>query len=82
MVRTQIQLTEEQADEIKRVANERRQSVAELIRQGVDMILKSGASVDSGERRRRAAEIAGKFSSGRNDISQKHDEYLADAMRK
>jgi|WetSurMetagenome_2_1015567.scaffolds.fasta_scaffold00063_56 hypothetical protein len=71
-VTTQIQLTEEQADKIRQAAIERNCSVAELIRQAIDLT----------ERRRRALDIAGKFSSGRKDISSKHDEYLADAFGK
>jgi hypothetical protein len=82
MVRTQIQLTEEQADKIRRAAIERNCSVAELIRQAIDSALKSGGEIDPVERRRRALDIAGKFSSGRKDISSKHDEYLADAFGK
>jgi hypothetical protein len=39
MIRTQIQLTEEQARRLKAMAAERGTSVAELIRQGVDDLL-------------------------------------------
>ncbi len=82
MVRTQIQLTEEQVDKIKKAAIARHQSVAELIRQAVDNILKSNASIDIEERRKRAIAAAGKFSSGRKDISKEHDSYLAEAFHK
>jgi len=82
MVRTQIQLTREQAEKIRRAAIERRCSVAELIRQAIDSALKSGSAVDMDERRRRALDIAGQFSSGRKDISRRHDEYLADSFGK
>lgn len=82
MVHVQIQLTDDQARKIKKVAMARHQSVAELIRQAVDNILKSGASVDLEGRRKRAIDIAGKFSSGKSDISKKHDSYLTGVFKK
>ena len=39
MVRTQIQLTEEQAEGLKRLAAERGVSMAELVRQSVQRLL-------------------------------------------
>ncbi len=82
MVRTQIQLTEEQAKALKRIAQSRHLSVAELIRKAVDSMIKSSTAVNVEERRRRALEIIGKFGSGKRDISKKHDFYLADAYHK
>ena len=80
MVRTQIQLTEQQHEELKRLSQSRKVSMAELIRQGVDRILKSSAHISDEERRERALAIAGRFHSGRSDISEKHDKYVAEAM--
>ncbi|MDH5202942.1 MAG: ribbon-helix-helix domain-containing protein [Nitrospirota bacterium] len=82
MVRTQIQLTEEQARAIKKIAISRHLSVAELIRQAVDAMIKSSAIIDTEERRKRAIDIAGRFSSGKHDISREHDKYLMDAFSK
>jgi hypothetical protein len=79
MVRTQIQLTEEQAKALKRIAQSRHLSVAELVRKAVDSMIKSSTAVNVEERRKRALEIVGKFGSGKRDISKKHDLYLADA---
>ena len=82
MVRTQIQLTENQAKALKKIAQSRRLSVAELIRKAVDMIIKSSPVVDREERRKRAMEIVGKFSSVKRDISKRHDVYLTDVYNK
>jgi len=82
MVRTQIQLTEDQAKALKKIAQSRRLSVAELIRKAVDTIIRSSTVVDREERHKRAMEIVGKFSSGKRDISKKHDLYLTDAYNK
>lgn len=80
MVRTQIQLTEEQANALKKLASSRHLSIAELIRQAVDTIIKSNVVIDTEERRKRAMDIVGRFSSGKHDISREHDKYLAEAF--
>ena len=82
MVRTQIQLTEEQVRGLKKIAAARHLSVAELIRRSVDAILKTNILVDSEERYKRAMQTAGGFSSGKRDISRKHDNYLEEAFGK
>ena len=82
MVRTQIQLTKEQAKALKKMAASLHLSGAELIRRAIDVMIKSGPAADPEERRTRAIEIAGKFRSGRGDVSRKHDKYLADAFSK
>jgi hypothetical protein len=82
MVRTQIQLTEEQAKTLKRIAASRHLSVAELIRRAIDTMIKTSTSVDPEERLKRSLEIAGKFSSGKRDISKKHDVYLSESYGK
>lgn len=81
MIRTQIQLQEEQLKALKRIAAAKQSSIAELIRKAVDNIIETGAVPDYEERRKRAIEIAGKFRSGKHDISLRHDEYLVEAYR-
>jgi hypothetical protein len=82
MVRTQIQLTEKQAAALKRLAAKKRVSMAELIRVGVNNLLHSVETVSLEERRQRAIAIAGRFRSGRSDLSTKHDEHLAEIYQK
>jgi predicted DNA-binding protein len=79
MVRTQIQLTEEQSRTLKSLAAQRGVPVAELIRQSVDRLLRSSIGLDEGERHRRAIAAAGKFRSGQSDVSINHDLYLTKA---
>ena len=79
MVRTQIQLTEAQAKAVKRAAMEEGTSVAEVIRRAVERMAEARPKMSAQERVRRAIEIAGKFRSGKKDVSRKHDEYLAEA---
>jgi hypothetical protein len=82
MVRTQIQLTEDQAKALKKIAQSRHLSVAELIRKAVDTVIKSSTIMNVEERHERAMEIVGKFGSGKRDVSKKHDLYLTDAYNK
>jgi predicted transcriptional regulator len=80
MVRTQIQLTEEQAKKLKRLASSRQLSMAELIRQAVDQLITTSTVVDREERRKRALDAAGRFRSGLGDLSTEHDKYLEEAF--
>ncbi len=74
MVRTQIQLTEEQARRVKKMAGELGISSAELIRRALDEVLSK--SPQDRQRRMRALEIIGIGNSGTGDLSSRHDEYL------
>jgi metal-responsive CopG/Arc/MetJ family transcriptional regulator len=80
MVRIQIQLTAEQARNLKKMALARQVSVSEMIRKAVDNLLLSNTKPDIQERKARALEIAGKYRSGKKDISKKHDVYLAEDL--
>lgn len=77
MVRTQIQLTEEQAARLKAAAARRGISMAELIRQGIEAFLSGSGERPPEEKYRRAAQLAGKFRSGKHDVAERHDDYLA-----
>ncbi|MBM4431480.1 MAG: ribbon-helix-helix protein, CopG family [Chloroflexi bacterium] len=81
MIRTQIQLTEEQARRLRALAVERGVSLAELIRQGVDAITASAQGADAETRRQRALAVAGRFRSGHADVSAEHDRHLAEAWQ-
>ena len=81
MIRTQIQLTEQQAQALKSLAAERNSSVAELIRQAVDDLLRRTSGISIEERRCRAIAAIGRFHSGHKDISTRHDDYLAEAYK-
>jgi hypothetical protein len=74
-------LTEDQARILKKIAHSRHLSVAELIRGAVDGLIKSGTAISIEERRKRALDAAGRFRSGKRDISRRHDEYLSEAFR-
>jgi len=76
MVRTQIQLTEEQYLQLKQLSLRRRRSLATLIREGVERVLKDSSAPNLEEARRNALSVAGKYNSGKKDGSVQHDRYL------
>jgi len=78
MVRTQIQLTERQAQALKKLAAEQDVSVAELIRRSIDALIESSDGRSEEERWARALSVSGMFRSGYSDLSVNHDKYLAE----
>ncbi len=80
MVRTQIQLTEEQARALKELAAIEHRSMADLIRQSVDTLLRSRARRGREERKRQALAAVGRFRSGVSDLAANHDRYLGEAF--
>ena len=79
MIRTQIQITSEQARALKRLAAKEGKSVAELIRISLDDMLRAGGIKNQESMRRKASGAAGKLS-GPNNLSERHDDYVAEAM--
>ncbi len=81
MVRTQIQLTEEQARKVKRIAAHRGVPMAEVIRDAIDGAIRSDTQSGYEDRRKRALTIVGKFRSGKRNVSKEHDSYLTEAFK-
>jgi hypothetical protein len=79
VIRTQIQLTEEQMSALKEAAARRGASVAELVRSGVDAVLRESGPSDF-DRWARAAGASGRFSSGTPDLARRHDDHLVAAF--
>ena len=82
MIRTQIQLTDELAAHIKDAAAREHVSMAEMIRQAVARFLETASKAKSGDRYERALAAAGRFRSGRRDLSVRHDAEFAEASRR
>ena len=81
MIRTQIQLPEQQVSALKNLASRQHTSMAELIRRAIDMFTASSDATNLQEQRQRALAAAGQFHSGCGDLSAKHDDYLAAAYK-
>lgn len=80
MVRTQIQLTEKQAEALRRIAAREKVSVAEVIRRAVDRVTQTDVLPDWEELRRRAIAAAGCGHSDVTDLSTRHDDYFVEAI--
>ncbi|MHC1743071.1 MAG: CopG family transcriptional regulator [Syntrophobacteraceae bacterium] len=75
MVRTQVQLTDEQAALLKEMAHQSKESIAAIIRKALDQYLLKQPP----NRRalyRQALATAGKHRAGVHDIATEHDRYL------
>ena len=82
MVRTQIQLTDQQIKALRRLSAETGKSIAELIRQGVEQYLGARRGFDRKRQIERALCVIGRSASGLSDVSAEHDRYLAEDFLK
>jgi hypothetical protein len=80
MIRTQIQLTEEQARKLKAMAVSTDQSMAALIRKAVEQLL-AGDPRDRSTLYRSAKSVVGKYTADVADVAQNHDRYLQEAYK-
>jgi hypothetical protein len=78
VIRTQIQLTSEQARILKRIAAREKKSVSELIRLSVDALIHSNGIDNRGDLRQKAIAAAGRLK-GPENLAANHDDYLSEA---
>ena len=78
-VRTQVQLTEEQARALKLRARNEERSMADLVRESVSEYLARRPERDRRALLSRARALTGRFRSGYSDIAKNHDQYLDEA---
>ena len=81
MVLKQIELTEEQNQTLEELASAKGRSVSELVREGVELVIRVEGRPDREELKRRALQISGRFRSGVQNLSTEHDRYLEEAFR-
>jgi hypothetical protein len=80
MIRMQIQLTEQQAEALRRRSKRENVSIAGLVRLAIDTFTRAEPPSDR-EIRDRAIRAAGRFGSGVPNTSSRHDEALVEAFR-
>ena len=77
MIRMQVQLTEEQVAQLKKIANDSDRSISDVVREGVDELLTKKRKRYTPEQIQAAMQFAGGFSSGEpNNVAVEHDKYL------
>jgi hypothetical protein len=81
MIRTQIQMEEDQIEWLRDEARTRGVSVSQLIREGITFFRAREERFPE-EKKKRALAAVGRFSSGASDVSERHDDYLAEAFSK
>jgi len=77
-----IELTSEQEEALRRVAEMRQKTVEDIIAEWVQRLLEECVDTDWENRRARALNAVGRFRSGKRDVSEKHDKYLAEAFER
>ena len=80
VVRTQIQLTEDQANRLRDLSHASNEPVAALIRRAVDQFLLT-RKPDRSALYRQASSVVGKYESGTPDVALEHDRYLEGAFQ-
>ncbi|MBS1870647.1 MAG: ribbon-helix-helix protein, CopG family [Actinobacteria bacterium] len=77
MVRTIVQLSDEQAAALERAAHRRGVSKAAVVREALGRLLGPEQTAED-EALQRALAAAGSFASGVPDLAERHDDYLAE----
>ena len=77
MRRTQISMTEAQAEALRRLSNVRERSQAALLREALDSLLEADSRAARADR---ARSVLGSFRSGRTTTSEQHDDALDEAF--
>ena len=75
MIRTQIQFQKQTYEALKTKSKETGKSISEIVRRSLD---RSIAAQEVDQKWARALNSMGKFSSGLNNLAEKHDDHLCD----
>jgi hypothetical protein len=81
MERKHVQLTARQARAIRKEASTRKTSEAAIIREAVELWVRTQGHAEAQDRWQRATAVVGAFASGRKDISREHDREFAETFR-
>ncbi len=81
MVRTQIQLPAEMHKRLRLLAAERGKSMSGIIREMVEDGLKKPQGLTRAELFKRSLEAVGSLRGGASDVSERHDDYLAEIYK-
>ena len=75
MIRTQIQFEKKTYESLKTKSKETGKSISEIVRKSLDQTIESQ---ETDLKWRRALQSMGKFSSGLDNLAEKHDEHMGD----
>ena len=75
MIRTQIQIESQTYEKLKAKSKGSGKSISEIVRRSLDQTIESQ---EADQKWARALSSMGKFSSGLNNLAEKHDDHLGD----
>ena len=75
MIRTQIQFQKKTYESLKTQSKETGKSISEIVRRSLDQTIESH---ECDQKWARALNSLGKFTSGLDNLAEKHDEHLGD----
>jgi len=78
MIRTQIEIEDQQMQWLKTVSQETGVAVSQIIRDSISLFREHE---ERSRLRKKASASARNFASGISDISERHDDYLAEAYK-
>lgn len=78
MIRTQIQLPEDQFRLLKEIALRKKVSMAEVIRQSIEVYIHNAGEPTLDDKYEQLLSVVGKYTSNITDLSTNHDDYLAE----
>lgn len=81
MIRTQIQIEEDQIEWLRAESRSRGVSISHLIREGINLFRADQRRFPEGKKARALAAV-GRFSSAMSDVSEQHDGYLSTSLAK
>ncbi len=82
LVKKNVSLRDDQVKALKKLAKQHKLSVASLVRKSVDdFLIKLSGKTYSKQAAEAAIKAAGRFHSGHSNVSNRHDDYLADEYR-
>ena len=73
MIRTQVQLEEDQIQWLRTTAKDTGVSISQLVRDSISFFMKQKINSTNKEK---ALQAVGSFASGKSDIARNHDKYL------
>ena len=78
MTQIEVSLADDQRAALEELARMRNVPVAELVKKGIEEVLRSARAPRDPELKRRALQAVGRFA-GPTDLSMRHDDYFAEA---
>lgn len=79
MIRAQVQITKEQIEWLREKARNKGVSVSQLLRESVELYRAHEENLPE-DKKKRALDAVGQYASDNSDVSEAHDDYLAEAF--